>query len=129
ALLPDTYVPIRFIRFTSVDEASPYATMTHPLSRQSWMQIQVHSTPEVFSNLRGDWNALLKQSPSDSIFLTREFQQTWWTHLGSGELRVLTAHDDGQLRGIAPLYLDSEQERRVLRLVGGLEVADYLDII
>ena len=93
------------------------------------MQIQVHSTADVFSNLRGDWNALLKQSPSDSIFLTREFQQTWWTHLGSGELRVLTAHDDGHLRGIAPLYLDGEPERRVLRLVGGLEVADYLDII
>ena len=107
----------------------PYVKMIYPLARHLWMQIQVHSTPDVFNNLRGDWNTLLKQSPSDSIFLTREFQHTWWTHLGSGELRVLTAHDDGQLLGIMPLFLESEPEQRVLRLLGGLEVADYLDVI
>ncbi len=94
------------------------------------MQIQLHSTPEIFDDLHDDWNALLKQSPSDTIFLTREFQQTWWTHLShGGQLRVLTAHDDGRLLGIAPLYLAGEDGHRSLRLIGGVEVADYLDVI
>ncbi len=94
------------------------------------MQIQPHSSASIFDTLRDDWNVLLKQSACDTIFLTREFQQTWWRHLSNGgELRVLTAHDDERLVGIAPLYVEQENSQRVLRLIGGVEVADYLDII
>ncbi|MEP7199482.1 MAG: GNAT family N-acetyltransferase [Chloroflexota bacterium] len=96
------------------------------------MQIETFRVPDIFAVLRRDWNALLTQSASDTLFLTREFQQTWWEHCGADcELRVMTARDDtGQLVGIAPLYAARDANgRTVLRLIGGVEVADYLDLI
>jgi CelD/BcsL family acetyltransferase involved in cellulose biosynthesis len=96
------------------------------------MRIDSYQTLEVFATLKPEWNALLHRSATDTLFLTWEFQSTWWAHFGAGlELRVLTARgDDGRLAGIAPLYVERDQTGRgTLRLVGGLEVADYLDII
>lgn len=96
------------------------------------MRIESFHGPEVFIALKPEWNELLHRSSSDTLFLTWEFQSTWWAHFGAGrELRVLTARcDDGQLLGIAPLYVERDQAGRVtLRLIGGVEVADYLDFI
>src|SRR6266849_3250659 len=51
----------------------------------------IHRSPDSFDALRSEWNVLLKQSPSDLLFLTWEFQKTWWDHFGAGcELRVVT---------------------------------------
>src|SRR5437588_12709315 len=96
------------------------------------MRIESFQSPDAFAALQPDWNALLNRSVSDTLFLTWEFQSTWWSHFGAGhELRLLTARcDDGRLKAIAPLYLEHEPAgRAVLRLIGGIEVADYLDFI
>jgi CelD/BcsL family acetyltransferase involved in cellulose biosynthesis len=96
------------------------------------MRIESYQTLDVFEALKPEWNPLLRRSPADALFLTWEFQSTWWACLGKGhELRVLTARgDDGRLVGIAPLYVERDQTGRgTLRLLGGLEVADYLDFI
>jgi CelD/BcsL family acetyltransferase involved in cellulose biosynthesis len=96
------------------------------------MRIESHTSSDIFSCLQPEWNRLLQQSPGDTLFLTWEFQKTWWEHFNTGcELRVLTARDDaGQLLGIAPLYLERDENgRALLRLIGGIEVADYLDFI
>ncbi len=95
------------------------------------MKVEIHHSPQIFESLRAEWNALLRQSASDTLFLTWEFQKTWWDHFGAGhELHVLSARDEaGRLIAIGPLYGErNEAKHYVLRFIGGTEVADYLDI-
>jgi CelD/BcsL family acetyltransferase involved in cellulose biosynthesis len=100
------------------------------------MTLSVHSYHDAngFEILAGDWNNLLRRSAADSIFLTLEFQRTWWQHLGEGELLILAVRDSisdgGELAAIAPLFLANDpQGQRVLSIIGCEEVADYLDLI
>jgi CelD/BcsL family acetyltransferase involved in cellulose biosynthesis len=84
-----------------------------------------------FAALRSEWNDLLRRSRFDTIFLTWEWQTTWWRYLGAnrGPLYLLAARDGERLAGIAPLYLTNDESGRTLRVVGCYEVADYLDLI
>jgi CelD/BcsL family acetyltransferase involved in cellulose biosynthesis len=84
-----------------------------------------------FAALRGEWNDLLRRSRFDTIFLTWEWQTTWWRALGAprGPLYILAAREEARLIGILPLYLTSDEAGRMLRVVGCFEVADYLDLI
>jgi len=95
------------------------------------MRIECFSDPDIFTTLESEWNTLLSRSITDTIFLTNEWQRTWWKHLGSGELYVLTFRDDaGTLLGIAPLFAEATRTgTRTLALVGCVEVSDYLDVI
>jgi CelD/BcsL family acetyltransferase involved in cellulose biosynthesis len=83
-----------------------------------------------FDELREEWNDLLARSRFNTIFLTWEWQATWWRHLGRerGPLYILAARDAGRLVAIAPLYL-SDDAGQVLQVVGCVEVSDYLDLI
>ena len=36
----------------------------------------------VLTRLRDEWNDLLRRSRFDTVFLTWEWQSTWWQHLG-----------------------------------------------
>ncbi len=86
-----------------------------------------------FEALSAEWDALLHRSASDAIFLTLEYQRTWWHHLGEGELLILAVREgevEGKLVGIAPLFAtESPKGERVLSTVGCVEVSDYLDLI
>lgn len=98
------------------------------------MTLSVHSYYDAggFETLAKEWNELLHRSTADTIFLTLEFQRTWWQCLGEGELLILAVRDDenGELVGIAPLFATTDsQGQRVLSTVGCEEVADYLDFI
>jgi len=64
----------------------------------------VHDESDLLA-LRGEWDALLRSSRSDSLFLTWEWISTWWRLYGDGRaLHVLSARDDGgRLIGLAPL--------------------------
>lgn len=95
------------------------------------MKVQVYRDAGGFDALASEWNELLHRSASDTVFLTLEFQRTWWTHLGEGNLLLVAIRDnDGTLAGIGPLFsgLDGEG-RRVLQCIGCVEVSDYLDLI
>jgi hypothetical protein len=59
--------------------------------------------------LREDWDNLLKQSPSRSVYMSFEWIYTWWRHFARGKLFVLVAEADGQVRCIAPLMLTRER--------------------
>jgi CelD/BcsL family acetyltransferase involved in cellulose biosynthesis len=62
--------------------------------------------------------------------LTHEWQRTWWRYFSPGrELLLLSLRRGDELVGIAPFYRQSVDGRKVIRLVGGTEVSDYLDII
>lgn len=84
-----------------------------------------------FDVLRPAWNDLLRRSRFDTIFLTWEWQATWWRHLGAdrGPLYLVAAHENERLVGILPLYSSREGGETVLHVVGCIEVSDYLDII
>lgn len=90
------------------------------------MRVELHTEKEAFLPLRGEWDRLLLGSPSDTIFLTWEWQSLWWEFFGRGhQLLLLTARHEEELVGVAPFYFDEG----IIRLVGGTEISDYLDII
>ncbi len=94
------------------------------------MDIRIFTDERGFDDLKADWNTLLARSRSDTLFLTWEWQTTWWRCLGTGDLWLLAWYDQEQIVGIAPLYLIVEQEGiRRLNIVGCVDVSDYLDVI
>jgi hypothetical protein len=106
-----------------------------------------------------EWDQLLKSAASNVVFMTWQWQHLWWSHFGSasqtnkgdGECNphlLAIRAEEGALVGIAPLFIASaplppvkEYRRgelrpegegkavRTVRIVGGIDIADYLDII
>lgn len=77
----------------------------------------------------GSWNGLLARAAAPVPFLTWQWQEHWWRAFGAGRhpLRLLAVSDSsGQLTGLLPLYAES---RDVFRIVGGVDVSDYLDLL
>lgn len=70
------------------------------------------------------WNALTDKSPVNEIFLTWEWQHTWWESFGRGKLLLIAAEESGHLIAMAPLFADSG----MLFFVGS-GGSDYLDFI
>jgi CelD/BcsL family acetyltransferase involved in cellulose biosynthesis len=94
------------------------------------MIVEVFSEAKGFAHLKGEWNHLLNRAYEPILFMTHEWQSTWWEHLGEGELLLLAVRrDGGELVGLAPLFLVQKDGQRMLRQVGCVEVSDYLDII
>ncbi len=95
------------------------------------MRVEHLTTADNFTELVEEWSSLLRHAAVDTLFLTPQWQEVWWRHFGTTlELCLLLARDEtGALRGIAPLYIQEEAGRRILRLIGGLEVSDYLDLV
>ena len=81
-----------------------------------------------------EWNDLLRGSVSDNPFLRYEYQRAWWEHRGGGEwkqaeLVLVTAREDENLIGIAPLFIAEYDGQPALLLNGSIEISDYLDLI
>jgi CelD/BcsL family acetyltransferase involved in cellulose biosynthesis len=95
------------------------------------LDITVYRDERGFAALAGEWNDLLRRSRHDTIFLTWEWQTTWWRHVGAsrGPLYLLALRQAGRLIGILPLYLTVDTGQRALQVVGCIEVSDYLDLI
>ncbi len=95
------------------------------------MKIDLFTDGSAFEKLKAEWNDLLHRSISDTLFLTWEWQSTWWENLGVGELRIITVReDDGTLVGIAPLFEETWNDgTKSLSLIGCVDVSDYLDVI
>lgn len=80
------------------------------------------------------WNALVEQSIADTPFSRYEYLSEWWKTLGGGEwktaeLVLISASENDQLIGIAPLFIADYDNQRALMLVGSIEISDYLDLI
>lgn len=95
------------------------------------MQLDVYQEATGFAALAEEWDALLRRRDTDTIFLTHEWQSTWWRFFAPGrEPLLLTLRDQGELVGIAPLYRQKlEDGRTVIQLVGGTDISDYLNFI
>ena len=80
------------------------------------------------------WNALVEQSVADTPFSRFEYLSQWWKTLGGGEwkdaeLVLVSATENDELVGIAPLFMAEYDGQRALMLVGSIEISDYLDLI
>ena len=82
------------------------------------------------------WNALVEQSIADTPFSRFEYLNQWWETLGGGEwtrqrvgLVLVSATENEQLIGIAPLFITEYDGQQALMLVGSIEISDYLDLI
>ncbi|MDP2815942.1 MAG: GNAT family N-acetyltransferase [Rectinemataceae bacterium] len=87
-----------------------------------------------FEALKKSWNSLLERSHSRSVFLTWEWQYTWWCHLGQdvGLSLVIVRSVTGELVGIAPFCVTKSGilPVHVLSFMGTTYVSsEYLDII
>lgn len=74
---------------------------------------------------RDHWNTLLSRSLQNSIYLTWEWQTSWWKTCSNGELLLITAERDGEVVALAPLYTDGG----MVFFVGSSFESDYLDFI
>lgn len=95
------------------------------------MQTQIYADSSGFDALAPEWNELLRDSAADTVFLTHQWQSTWWHHLGDGTPTLIAVREEsGRLVGLAPLYrsLTNEGEWE-LNTVGCVDVSDYLDLI
>ncbi len=82
------------------------------------------------------WNTLLQHSVADTPFSRYEYLSEWWKTLGGGEwlrqdaeLVLVSASENDQLIGIAPLFIAEYDGQQALMLVGSIEISDYLDLI
>ena len=86
------------------------------------------------------WNALVEASIADTPFSRYEYLSEWWKTMGGGEWKVeegsrhpelllISARENDQLLGIAPLFIAEHEGQRALMLVGSIEISDYLDLI
>jgi len=87
-------------------------------------------------SLRAEWNNVLRDSASKTIFLTWEWVSAWWSAYGNaGDLRILLALDESDtLRGIAPLRKQMVRNYgrsfSALSFIGdGSNDSDYLDFV
>lgn len=90
------------------------------------LRIEHFHTAEAFTALSQEWLALLEESGINEVFVTPEFQASWWRTLGEGELHLTTYRNQkNQLVGIAPLLLQQGE----VRFLGCTDVSDYVDFI
>ena len=100
------------------------------------MEFKRYDTFESAASLKEDWTHLLNHCASHMPFLTFEYQRTWWQTLGGGEwpdasdLVLITAFQDGELVGIAPLFhTENILGKQALMFIGSIEVSDFLDFV
>src|SRR5512138_3758665 len=96
------------------------------------MEFFLHKDFSEFSETT--WNALVEASIIDTPFSRHEYLSEWWKTLGGGEwkdaqLTLISARENDQLIGIAPLFIADYDGQRALMLVGSIEISDYLDLI
>lgn len=79
------------------------------------MTIQIKQwTEQDFAAAKPAWNDLLARSDADPLFMSWEWQHTWWQTFAADlslELVLVAAFDGGELAGIAPLYRSKSRVR------------------
>jgi CelD/BcsL family acetyltransferase involved in cellulose biosynthesis len=88
--------------------------------------VRVERLPDWGAVDEATWNRLVARSAFPLPFSTWQFQTAWWRFLGEGRLHLYGVQDAAaDWVALLPLY----EAGPGLRLVGGVDVADYLDLI
>jgi CelD/BcsL family acetyltransferase involved in cellulose biosynthesis len=90
-------------------------------------QIRTIDDTAALNQMEQEWDALLKASASDNLFLSWEWMNLWWRHLGEGrQLHVIEIRSSGTLVALMPICVVSGR----LEFLGtGSVGSDYLDVI
>jgi CelD/BcsL family acetyltransferase involved in cellulose biosynthesis len=97
------------------------------------VNVELIENADRFAAMQAEWNELLASSAAESPFLTWEWLNAWWTHLGAGRrLAIVAVRDGARLVALAPLC--ASRGRMPLlwhyELMGtGFAGSDYLDAI
>ncbi len=80
---------------------------------------------------RSEWELLVEQDPTASVFQGPRYLEVWRATLGAGTpVRTHTVHRDGRLIGVIvdanDLYGSPAGPEEIRRFAGGTEVTDYL---
>lgn len=80
-----------------------------------------------FAEAAGPWRSLLERKTWTSVFLTPEWQETWWEQFGGDgwELRLLTVGPKDAPAGLAPMA----SKEGTLAFLGDTDLFDYHDFI
>ena len=114
-------VPPRIVREYLVGEAA-------------WTTRVVRSAGE-FETLADRWNRLLPECADANVFVSHEWLYSWWAaYRPSARLAIVLAEDRGQLRGIAPMMIETVNRAglsmRVLRFIGdGTGESDHVNFL
>ena len=105
-------------------------------SQASVLTIGCIEDVDAFRALSGEWRRLHEACPDSTPFNSWEWLFSWWQAYGHGKhLCVLTCRLEGQLVGIAPVYLALERSgvgtsAWVMRILGdGSADSDYLSFL
>ncbi len=95
------------------------------------MDVKILTQPDLFQVLHDDWNTLLVNSHTNTVFGSWEWNYHWWQAYQPGDLWVITFRTyEGELIGLAPFYIALDEARgRVLHFIGGEDVTDYQDVL
>ena len=94
------------------------------------MEVTLYTSRALFDELKGEWNALLSDSNADCVFLTYQWQSSWWEAYHPGDIWAMAVRDGEALVGLAPWFVRPEGGgRRVIRAIGCVDVTDYLEVI
>ena len=99
------------------------------------MTIELIDNLDRFAAVRDEWSELLDSSSAESPFLTWEWLNAWWTHLGgpggARRLAIAAVREANQLIAIAPLCTSRGRLpflRRFELMGTGYAGSDYLDV-
>ena len=102
-------IPLRWFHHRLISTAPP--AQKHFLNLVE-MMIQTAIQTKILSGFddpsfgREQWEELLRAGETDTIFLTWEWQRTWWEVFGRGRLLLVVAEREGQPVALAPFYTD-----------------------
>lgn len=85
---------------------------------------EVIGTVKGLHGIRQEWDRLLEACPDSTPFQSYEWLLAWWKRFGQGRLMTLALRAGGELRGLAPLYVNNGE---VLFIGSG--VSDYLGVL
>lgn len=77
---------------------------TEPRAR-TMLKLDIVESVKGFAALKEDWNRLADNFSGGNVFLTWEWQYTWWSHFGEGkQLHLIIVRDGEKAVAIAPMY-------------------------
>ena len=79
-----------------------------------------------FDDLQEEWDRLLPFCHTNTVFVTPQWQRTWWDSFGqASQLRLLSVRSNDTLLGIAPL----RETAGALHFIGDTDLCDYNDFL
>lgn len=94
------------------------------------LRVEEVTDAEELEALRPEWSALWERAPSATPFQSPEWLLPWWRRFGGEGLWTLALRRDGELAGLAPLfvYIDPGAGTRQVTLVGN-GLTDHLGVL